>query len=164
MADLGFTVDETFKPENDGNFEPLPDGWYDFVVESAEVVPTSGGGKRVKIKIKVISEKFTNRLIFGSYTIEDPRPGDNYQTSVRIGKEGLYKLSTACVVSSLRNTDQIVNKRFSGKLKTKPGQDGHDPQNELCGYRPIAGGGASSSPFGGASAPSASPGKPAFLR
>lgn len=160
MADLGFTVDETFKPENDGNFDPLPDGWYDFVVESAEIVPTNGGGKRVKIKAKVISDKFTNRVIFGGYMIAHATS----EQAVRIGKEGLYKLSTACGVANFRDTDQIVNKRFSGKLKTKPGQDGHDPQNEFCGYRPIAGGGASSSPFGGASAPSASPGKPAFLR
>ena len=72
-------LDETFDiaalPVSDRNFEPLPAGWYDATISSAEIVPTKmGNGKYIKIRYNINGPTHQGRVVFGNLNVRNPNP------------------------------------------------------------------------------------------
>lgn len=111
MAIINFNISDAPKDEND-TFEALPAGWYDATAESCELTKTkSGNGSYFKLMYRINGPKFSGRIVFGNITWENPN-----DVAVRIGKQQLAKLAQAVGLSTVPDTDQLLNKPLRIKI------------------------------------------------
>ena len=67
MAHFGetFTADEL--PQGNGDFAPLPDGWYTAVINKADLKPTKdASGKYIAIRYDIVAPSHQGRVVFGN--------------------------------------------------------------------------------------------------
>ena len=103
------------EPSSGDDFAPLPVGWYDVMIDKAEVVPNSKkNGKLLKIEMVVVSEKFGGRRIFDNINLSNPS-----QECVEIGQRSLAGLGQATGIPVLNDSHELLDKVVSVKLKIK---------------------------------------------
>lgn len=161
---LSFNATEVQPASSD--FEPIPVGWYQFVIEKSELKPTKAGtGSMVSIMAKVQGPTHANRVVFGNINYQNPNP-----QAQEIGQRQLSALCHAIGVLNLNNVAQLCGIPFEARVKiTAPtynvanDKDSgvlYEARNEFQGFRAVGGGAAAPA---GASAPAApsAPAKPA---
>ena len=132
--DLGFTIDRNDLPVNDGGFEPLPAGTYDIVIDGVELKTTKDGtGQYLNLKMKVISESYTNRIIFSMVNIRNKSA-----EAERIGLQQLGTILDACNLPKLSDTDQLIGNTLTVKIDIRQ-QEGFEPSNNVKSYKKMAG-------------------------
>lgn len=162
---LNFNAQEVQPASAD--FEPIPAGWYQAVIEKAEFLPlNNGNGSRISFQARVQGPTHQNRVIFGSI---------NYQhnTSPQAQEIGQRQLSALCHsinVMNLQNVQQLCGTPFEGRVKVVAPQYNvkgdpssgiqYEAKNEFQGFRAVGAGdktaaGAASTPA--ASAPQSAP-------
>ena len=148
MAKLGITINKADLPEDSqGDYSPIPDGWYTTQVTGAELKDTKAGtGQYIKVEHTIVGEQFSGRKVWGNINIQNPN-----EKAEEIGRQQLNKLMTAIGLNMLEDTDELVGKDVSIKLKIKEASGGYDASNEVKGYKASG----SAAPAGGPSAPSA---------
>tara|TARA_R110000868_G_scaffold1594_2_gene12866 strand:+ start:2810 stop:3286 length:477 start_codon:yes stop_codon:yes gene_type:complete len=142
-----FTLDTL--PKGTSNFEPLPEGWYNATITSAEIKDTKAGdGKLIFVKYAITGPTHQGRTVFGNLNIK------NASTKAEeIGRQQLGEIMRAIGLSSVRDTDQLIGGNLSIKLVVKTGEYAG---NEIKGFKAIGGGGMVSKPATAApSAPAA---------
>lgn len=162
---LSFNATEVQPASSD--FEPIPVGWYQFVIEKSELKPTKAGtGSMVSIMAKVQGPTHANRVVFGNINYQNPNP-----QAQEIGQRQLSALCHAIGVLNLNNVAQLCGIPFEARVKiTAPtynvanDKDSgvlYEARNEFQGFRAVGGGAAA--PAGASSAPAApsAPAKPA---
>lgn len=162
---LSFNATEVQPASSD--FEPIPVGWYQFVIEKSELKPTKAGtGSMVSIMAKVQGPTHANRVVFGNINYQNPNP-----QAQEIGQRQLSALCHAIGVLNLNNVAQLCGIPFEARVKiTAPtynvanDKDSgvlYEARNEFQGFRAVGGGAAA--PAGASSAPAApsAPVKPA---
>lgn len=162
---LSFNATEVQPASSD--FEPIPVGWYQFVIEKSELKPTKAGtGSMVSIMAKVQGPTHANRVVFGNINYQNPNP-----QAQEIGQRQLSALCHAIGVLNLSNVAQLCGIPFEARVKiTAPtynvpnDKDSgvlYEARNEFQGFRAVGGGAAA--PAGASSAPAApsAPAKPA---
>ena len=128
-----FNTNELPKSER-GEFSPLPDGWYDVRIDSAEVKQTkSGTGSYIKVRYNVTGPSHAGRVIFGNLNIQNANP-----KAEEIGRQQLGELMRAIGLASLSDTDQLAGGVLSIKLATRKSEEYGD-SNDVKGYRPASG-------------------------
>jgi hypothetical protein len=164
---LNFNAQEVQPASAD--FEPIPAGWYQAVIEKAEFLPlNNGNGSRISFQARIQGPTHANRVVFGSI---------NYQhnTSPQAQEIGQRQLSALCHsinVMALSNVQQLVGTPFEGRVKVVPAQyhvkgdpsSGvqYEAKNEFQGFRAVGAGqgtgaGASATSAPASSAPQSAP-------
>ncbi len=147
MASLGMTFDSsTVEVRND--FSPLPPGPQNLMITSSELKQTSKGGEMIVLEIDVVDGEHQGRKLFERLNIKN----DN-QKAVDIAFRTLAEIVKAVGKTTIKDTEELHNKRFVGVLSVEPAKpytdkDGNQqagsPQNSIKKFLPY--GGAVSTP------------------
>lgn len=146
MALLNQTFNATDLPQgSDGDFQPLPAGWYSVTVNDAEIRTTkAGNGQYIAVRYDVTGPTHEGRVVFGNINISNPNP-----KAEEIGHQQLGQLMRAIGLTQVSDTDQLIGGSLEIKLKvTKSEQYGDG--NDVSGFKAISG---SSAPMQQPSAP-----------
>jgi hypothetical protein len=141
-----FAVDE-LPQGSGGNFEPLPAGWYQATITSAELKKTKAGtGEYIAIRYDILGPTHQGRVVFGNLNIANPN-----QKAEEIGRQQLRELMVSIGLNSVSDTDQLIGGSLSIKLDVKSDEQYGD-KNEVRGFK--SAGGGSAAPKAAASVPS----------
>lgn len=134
MASFGqsFIADEL--PTSQGDFSPLPDGWYTTIINSAEIRQTKDGtGQYIAVRYDVTGPTHQGRVVFGNINIK------NKSTAAEeIGRQNLGSIMRAIGLARVDDTDQLIGGNLQIKLITRT-QEGYEPSNDIRGYKAIEG-------------------------
>lgn len=129
-----FAVDE-LPQGSGGNFEPLPAGWYQATITSAELKKTKAGtGEYIAIRYDILGPTHQGRVVFGNLNIANPN-----QKAEEIGRQQLRELMVAIGLNSVSDTDQLIGGNLSIKLDVKSDEQYGD-KNEVRGFKAVSGG------------------------
>lgn len=132
-------LDKTFSvndvPESTSNYDPIPEGWYNAVIYSAEVKTTkAGNGKYLNMRYDITGETHAGRVVFGMITVQNPNT-----TAETIGQQQLGELCRAIGKVVLNDTDELLGATLSIKVAISA-REGYDPRNEVKGFKALKGG------------------------
>ena len=135
MALLDNVFDVNDLPEQQNNFDPLPEGWYNVTVAGAEIKPTKDKtGQYIAVRYDVTGPTHQGRVVFGNINIK------NKSTQAEeIGRQQLGSLMRAIGLARVDDTDQLIGGNLQIKLATRT-QEGYEPTNDVRGYKAIEGG------------------------
>jgi hypothetical protein len=134
-------------------FQPIPVGWYDLLIEKAEVKKTKlGTGSYLNVQFAVAGEKFKNRKLFRRITLDNKN-----QTAKDIGIRELCALGAACGVPQPDDESDLLDKVIQGYVEIEQ-QDGREPDNIVKKFRAA---GTATEPAKPKAAPAAAVAKPA---
>jgi hypothetical protein len=134
MAFLGQTFNRDELPEANNSFDPIPAGWYQVSIAKCEVKKTKAGtGSYLNVQYSVIGSEYTNRVVFGMITLTNPN-----ETAETIGKQQLNALMSACGITKLNDTDQLIGQNIEIKVSIKK-DDEYGDKNEVKAFKSIAG-------------------------
>jgi len=124
---------------NDGDFQPLPAGWYSVTVNDAEIRTTkAGNGQYIAVRYDVTGPTHEGRVVFGNINISNPNP-----KAEEIGHQQLGQLMRAIGLTQVSDTDQLIGGSLEIKLAIKKSEEYGD-SNEVKGFKAIAGSSAPS--------------------
>lgn len=133
MATLNFsfTQEEVQAAQND-NYAALPAGNYVAQVERSEVKQTKDGiGSYLSLGFKILEGDYSGRMLFGNITLTNK----NSQAQ-EIGRKQLIKLSTACGLGHLQDSEQLHGIPVMIKVSDSRVYDG-EKQNDIKDYKPV---------------------------
>lgn len=143
MASLGIVLNQKDMPESQG-FDPIPEGWYQAKIKTAELKPTQNG-QMIVLGFEVLGPTHTGRLIsFQNLNIKN-----SSAEAERIGMQQLGEIMGAAGLPSIQDTDQLIGITLQIKVKVKPAGEYTDKngvkkmgdaRNEVRGYKAIEGG------------------------
>lgn len=136
MAFLGQTFDANELPQgNGGNYDPLPAGWYNANITSAELKPTKdGSGQYIKVRYDITGPSHQGRVVFGNLNIK------NASTKAEeIGRQQLGEIMRAIGLAKVTDTDQLIGGSLSIKLDVRAATEQYAAQNEVKGFKAITG-------------------------
>ncbi|MFZ9563395.1 MAG: DUF669 domain-containing protein [Burkholderiales bacterium] len=135
MAFLDEPIDVSDLPQPERSYEPVPPGWYDAIITSADVTDTKAGtGKYIKIRYDITSPSHQGRVVFGNLNIRNPNA-----KAESIGRAQLNELMQAVNITRLANTDQLVGMPVFIKLAVKEDPN-YGASNEVKGFKGRVGG------------------------
>ncbi len=143
MASLDIAINRSELPTDDGggDFSPLPAGDYTTQITGAELKTTkSGTGQYIKVELTVVGDDFQGRKVWGNINIKN-----DSEKAEEIGRAQLNQLMSAIGLEKLEDTNQLVGKDVTIKLKVKEATEQWPANNEIKAYKASSGGGASAS-------------------
>lgn len=155
MSFLGQTFDANELPQGNGNYEPLPPGWYHANITGAELKSTkAGNGQYIAVRYDITGPTHQGRVVFGNLNIKNPNP-----KAEEIGRQQLGEIMRAIGLAKVTDTDQLIGGSLQIKLEIRQ-QEGYEPSNDVKGYKATSGSvptpAAASAPAQAAAAPAAS--------
>ena len=135
MAYLGETYDTDALPVSDrpDNFEPLPPGWYDVQIISAELKMTkAGNGQYINLRYDVTGPTHAGRVIWGKLNIRNASPD-----AERIGRQQFGELLRAIGLPRVEDTDQLIGHALSIRVATTPAKGDYEAKSEPKAYRAL---------------------------
>lgn len=135
MAFLGEQFSTDTLPEGLGSFEPLPPGWYSATITGADLCNTKAGtGQYIKLRFDITGPTHQGRVVFANLNIRNR----NAQAET-IGRQQFGDLLRSIGLESASDTDQLIGGQIDIKVSIRPGDGQYEAQNEVKGYRAIAG-------------------------
>jgi hypothetical protein len=135
-----FNVQELPKSEN-GNYEPLPAGWYSASITAAEIKPTKAGtGEYISVRYDIVGPSHQGRVVFGTFNIRNASP-----KAEEIGQQQLGELMTAINLPQLSDTDQLIGSNVQIKLAVERNEQYGD-KNQVKAYKAAGGAMSAASP------------------
>lgn len=134
MALLDTSFDVNDLPEQQNDFSPLPEGWYQVSVAGAEIRPTKDKtGQYIAVRYDVVGPTHQGRVVFGNINIK------NKSTQAEeIGRQQLGSLMRAIGLARVDDTDQLIGGNLQIKVSIRQ-SEGYDPQNEVRQWKAIEG-------------------------
>ena len=129
MAELDMDFNPAEVPEDDRSFEPLPAGDYTMQVIDSEIKATkaNNGDQQLVLTLEVIDGPFSNRRVWDRLNIRN-----HNADAQRIAQRGLADLCLAVGIPSLRNSEDLHFKPFTGKVAIRQDKTGqYGPQNTV---------------------------------
>lgn len=117
MADLGFSVSrDEIDPNSFANFDPIPEGDYEFLIIESDVTDTKDGtGKMLTFTAEVMDGEMKGRKVWGRLNIVNKSA-----QAQKIGREQLSKLVLATgIEGAFTNSDQLLHQSFWGRVKLR---------------------------------------------
>ena len=134
MAFLNETYDVNELPQGNGNFDPLPPGWYHANITGAELKSTkAGNGQYIAVRYDITGPTHQGRVVFGNLNIKNPNP-----KAEEIGRQQLGEIMRAIGLAKVTDTDQLIGGSLQIKLDISQ-QEGYDPRNEVRAFKAIEG-------------------------
>ena len=151
MAFLSESFDVNELPQGNGNFAPLPAGWYTATISQAERKATkAGNGQYIKLRYDITGPTHQGRVVFGNLNIKNANP-----KAEEIGRADLGNIMRAIGLAKVTDTDQLIGGNLSIKLEVKQDEQ-YGPGNEVNGFKSLSGSAAPAAAMPAASAPAAS--------
>ena len=141
MGFLGQTFNTNELPENQGSFDPIPDGWYNATIESCELKDTSTGGKLLNFGYSITGPSFQGRKVFDNINIINKS-----QKAEEIGRSQMGDIMRAVGLPSVQDSDQFVGGPLQIKVRTQPAKDGYEARNIVKGWKAIESGTPAAAP------------------
>lgn len=127
-----FSVDTL--PKGNGNFEPLPAGWYTTTISQSELKDTkAGNGQYIKLRFDITGPSHQGRIVFGNLNIKNPNV-----KAEEIGRQQLGEIMRAIGLSKVKDTDELIGGQLSIKLQIKD-DDQYGASNEVKGFKSLSG-------------------------
>ena len=105
-----FNVNEL--PQGNGNFEPLPAGWYTATISQSELKATkAGNGQYIKLRYDITGPSHQGRVVFGNLNIKNANP-----KAEEIGRQQLGDIMRAIGLAKVTDTDQLIGGQIAIKL------------------------------------------------
>ena len=132
MAFLDTAINVNDLPQSEqGNFEPIPAGWYTASIAGAELKDTkAGNGKYINVRYDITGPSHEGRVVFGMLNIQNPNP-----KAEEIGRQQLGELMRAIGLNQVTDTDQLIGGKCSIKVAIKPAQNGYEPSNDIKAWK-----------------------------
>ena len=128
FLDTAFDVNEL--PVGDNNYDPVPEGWYNARIVSAEIKATkSGTGQYINIRYDIIGPSHQGRQVFGTLNIKN-----DSAKAEEIGRQQLGSLMRAIGLARVTDTDQLINGELQIKLSIKRDEQYGD-KNEIKAFK-----------------------------
>lgn len=133
MAFIGQTFDANELPQ--GNYDPLPAGWYNATITAAELKPTKdGSGQYIKVRYDITGPSHQGRVVFGNLNIKNASA-----KAEEIGRQQLGEIMRAIGLAKVTDTDQLIGGSLSIKLDVRAATEQYAAQNEVNGFKAITG-------------------------
>jgi hypothetical protein len=127
-----FNVNEL--PQGNGNFEPLPAGWYTATISQSELKATkAGNGQYIKLRYDITGPSHQGRVVFGNLNIKNANP-----KAEEIGRQQLGDIMRAIGLAKVTNTDQLIGGQIAIKLEVKEDAQ-YGASNEVKGFKSVSG-------------------------
>jgi len=124
-----------------GDFSPLPEGWYSVTVSQSELKATKDGtGSYIKLRLDVTGPSHQGRVVFANINIRNKSA-----KAEEIGNQQLGEIMRAIGLPKLEDTDQLIGRSMSVKVKTRHSEEYGD-QSEVKAYKAIDGQAPASAP------------------
>lgn len=134
MAFLNEEINVSELPKSNGNFEPLPAGWYTAMITQAELNTTiAGNGQYIKCRYDITGPSHQGRVVFGNLNIKNPNV-----KAEEIGRQQLGDIMRAIGLAKVVDTDTLIGGQISIKLTIKQ-DDKYGASNEVKGFRSVSG-------------------------
>lgn len=132
-------IPEGTKPTD--NLDAIPAGWYTVALASAEYKKRDGEQlDRIAYTFEVVDGEFKGRKIFGGWNVPSPNfkgtLDEKKQQAVQIADRHLASLILACLGEgqTCDDTDKLVGKVVSGKVKVRPAANGYEASNDITNF------------------------------
>ena len=127
-----FNVNEL--PQGNGNFEPLPAGWYTATISQSELKATkAGNGQYIKLRYDITGPTHQGRVVFGNLNIKNANP-----KAEEIGRADLGEIMRAIGLAKVTDTDQLIGGQIGIKLSIKDDAQ-YGASNEVKGFKSLSG-------------------------
>jgi hypothetical protein len=127
-----FNVNEL--PQSNGNFEPLPAGWYTATISQSELKDTkAGNGQYIKLRYDITGPTHQGRVVFGNLNIKNANP-----KAEEIGRQQLGDIMRAIGLAKVTDTDQLIGGQIGIKLEVKQDEQ-YGASNEVKGFKSLSG-------------------------
>jgi hypothetical protein len=127
-----FNVNEL--PQGNGNFEPLPAGWYTATISQSELKATkAGNGQYIKLRYDITGPTHQGRVVFGNLNIKNANP-----KAEEIGRQQLGDIMRAIGLAKVTDTDQLIGGQIGIKLEVKQDEQ-YGASNEVKGFKSVSG-------------------------
>ena len=127
-----FNVNEL--PQGNGNFEPLPAGWYTATISQSELKDTkAGNGQYIKLRYDITGPTHQGRVVFGNLNIKNANP-----KAEEIGRQQLGDIMRAIGLAKVTDTDQLIGGQIAIKLEVKQDEQ-YGASNEVKGFKSVSG-------------------------
>jgi hypothetical protein len=127
-----FNVNEL--PQGNGNFEPLPAGWYTATISQSELKDTkAGNGQYIKLRYDITGPSHQGRVVFGNLNIKNANP-----KAEEIGRQQLGDIMRAIGLAKVTDTDQLIGGQIAIKLEVKEDAQ-YGASNEVKGFKSVSG-------------------------
>jgi len=149
-----FNVNEL--PQGNGNFEPLPAGWYTATISQSELKDTkAGNGQYIKLRYDITGPTHQGRVMFGNLNIKNANP-----KAEEIGRQQLGDIMRAIGLAKVTDTDQLIGGQIGIKLEVKQDEQ-YGASNEVKGFKSLSGSAAPAAAVIPAKAAAPAPAAPA---
>ena len=133
MANLNGFNANAVEPMTD--FEPIPAGKYQAVINKSEMKTTkSGNGSYLELTFQVIEGQYKNRLLWSRLNLNNPN-----ELAVKIARAELAAVCRAIGVMEPKDSCELHNLPLVISVKQKTDSDG-EVRNEVKGYSKREGG------------------------
>jgi len=145
-----------------GDFEPLPDGDYDFVISKSEATQTKAGKTMYKVQCSVENGPNKGRIVFNNFVISPESPTALSIFFRQMNLLGLNREFFNSNPSDHQVAERLKGARFRGQIVTRSfnGQESNEIKQFFTPRATVAGPGASPAPTA-APAPAPAPAAPA---
>jgi len=127
-----FNVNEL--PQGNGNFEPLPAGWYTATISQSELKATkAGNGQYIKLRYDITGPSHQGRVVFGNLNIKNANP-----KAEEIGRQQLGDIMRSIGLAKVSDTDQLIGGQIGIKLEVKQDEQ-YGASNEVKGFKSVSG-------------------------
>jgi hypothetical protein len=131
------SLDDLPESTGDGEFKPLPAGWYSATINKASLEPTKDGtGTKISIRYDITGPTHQGRVVFGNLNIKNKS-----HKAEEIGRAQLGELMRALGLAKLTDTDQLVGGSLSIKLDIREARTDaatgktYEASNDVKGFK-----------------------------
>lgn len=133
MAFLEHAINLEDLPESTGNgeFKPLPAGWYSATINTAKLEPTKDGtGQKIALRFDITGPTHQGRVVFGNLNIRNKS-----EKAEEIGRAQLGDIMRAIGLKQVSDTDQLIKGNLQIKLEIKEASEQYAARNEIKAYK-----------------------------
>lgn len=135
MAFLDQAIDLGSLPQSEQSYDLLPPGWYSASITKAELKATKDGtGQYIAIRYDITGPSHQGRVVFGNLNIKN-----RSVKAEEIGRQQLGELMRAIGLARVQDTDQLIGGQLQIKVAIREASGGYEAQNEVKGYKVMAG-------------------------
>jgi hypothetical protein len=132
-------ADEKENPSTSNDFEALPKGPYNVVVQEAEKQVASTGKDMIKLRVQVTDGPYANRVLFNYIVFSQGNPKAMRMTLERLAAFGVTRETIAAHKPSVSQiADMLVGRRAVARVDIQQSGD-YAGRNEIKGFKPLDG-------------------------
>lgn len=123
-------------------FETLPTGWYNAIIDDAEIKPTKAGdGAYINYRFSILDGQYKGQKVWAMLNMKNPN-----SEAERIAREQLSALCHAVGRLQINHIAEVKNIPLQIRVKLNPADDRYDANNSVVGYKVFEGGNAGMQP------------------